>query len=66
VKPGLLSEDWGRFYDRLFHDRQQGDYAEFVSFDPGEVREMVERTPDLIHALEALAGSKRKASRRRA
>ena len=25
VKPGTLAEEWGRFYDRLFHDRQQGD-----------------------------------------
>ena len=33
VKPGLLSAESGKVYDRLFHDRQQGDYIEFVSFD---------------------------------
>lgn len=33
VKPGTLAEEWGRFYDRLFHDRQQGDYVEFVAFE---------------------------------
>jgi len=28
----LLSEDLGRIHDRLFHDRQQGDFIEFGSF----------------------------------
>ncbi len=54
VKPGLLSADWGRFYDRLFHDRQQGDYIEFVSFEPGEVGKTVEGTSGLVRALEDL------------
>ena len=39
VKPGLLPEDLGRIYDRLFHDRQQGDYIEFVAFDAVDVGE---------------------------
>lgn len=33
VKPGFLPQDLGRVYDRLFHDRQQGDHIEFVSFE---------------------------------
>jgi len=55
VKPGLLPENSGRLYDRLFHDRQQGDYIEFVSFDSGDVRELVEETARLVRSLEVLA-----------
>ena len=62
VKPRLLSEDWGRFYDRLFHDRQQGDYIEFVTFEPSEVRDTVEKTSDLVRALEALVAPNRERS----
>lgn len=58
VKPGLLSVELGKFYDRLFHDRQQGDYIEFVSFDSEEVAQTVEATAGLICALEGLVGSR--------
>lgn len=58
VKPGFLADDWGKFYDRLFHDRQQGDYVEFVAFEPGEVEETVRRTIDLVRAFEDLRQSR--------
>ena len=57
VKPGLLPEDLGRIYDRLFHDRQQGDYIEFVSFDPEEVGSTIGESRHLVGALEALAAT---------
>jgi len=31
IKEGLLSAEWGRFYDQLFEERQQGDYVELVA-----------------------------------
>lgn len=43
IKPGLLDIKWGRFYDRLFEDRQEGDYVALVVFD----REYVESQIDL-------------------
>ena len=57
VKPDLLPEDLGRLYDRLFHDRQQGDYIEFVSFDAEEVGRTIGDSTKLVGALEALAAS---------
>jgi len=57
VKPALLPEDLGRIYDRLFHDRQQGDYIEFVSFEAEEVRSTVGESRLLVGALEALAAT---------
>jgi len=57
VKPGLLPEDLGRIYDRLFHDRQQGDYIEFVSFDAEDVGSTIDESRHLVGALEALAAT---------
>ena len=34
IKTGLLDMKWGRLYDQLFEDRQEGDYIVFVSFEP--------------------------------
>ena len=57
VKPGLLAEDMGRVYDRLFHDRQQGDYIEFVSFEAEDVGNTIDESRQLVAAFETLAAS---------
>lgn len=54
VKTGLLSEEWGRFYDRLFQERQEADYIEFVEFEKDEVDEMIEATNRFVALLEPL------------
>lgn len=33
IKAGILNPIWGRFYDQLFEDRQEGDYVVFVTFE---------------------------------
>jgi uncharacterized protein (UPF0332 family) len=33
IKSGLMETAWGKFYDRLFEDRQEGDYLELVEFE---------------------------------
>jgi len=33
VKTGLMDTKWGKFYDQLFEDRQEGDYIALVQFD---------------------------------
>ena len=33
IKSGILERKWGRLYDQLFEDRQEGDYVVFISFD---------------------------------
>jgi len=57
VKPGLLPEDLGRLYDRLFHDRQQGDYIEFVSFEAEEVESTIGESKNLVGVFETLAAT---------
>jgi uncharacterized protein (UPF0332 family) len=32
IKTGFLERKWGRLYDQLFEDRQEGDYVVFISF----------------------------------
>jgi uncharacterized protein (UPF0332 family) len=54
VKTGLLSEEWGRFYDRLFQERQEADYIEFVEFEKGEVDDMIQATERFVRVLEPL------------
>lgn len=58
VKPGLLSADWGAFYNQLFQDRQEGDYTEFVFFEPEEVQVLLEKVSALLQTLETLANER--------
>jgi uncharacterized protein len=37
VKAGLIERRLGQLYDRLFDNRQKGDYADLVRFDVNEV-----------------------------
>ena len=37
VKSGLVDLESGQLYDRLFDNRQKGDYTDLVRFDPHEV-----------------------------
>ena len=37
IAPGRLPKDLGRIYRRLFDARQQGDYADLVTFESAEV-----------------------------
>ena len=41
VKTGILSVEWGRFFDRVFENRQQCDYQTMVAFEADQVAELV-------------------------
>ena len=49
IKTGLLDVEWGKLYDQLFEDREEGDYVALVSFD----REYVES--QLVHCSQFLS-----------
>src|SRR4051794_33977458 len=42
INSGLIEERWGKFYDGLFEDRQEGDYLAFQAFEPEYVMEQME------------------------
>jgi uncharacterized protein (UPF0332 family) len=55
VKPGTVPAERGKFFDLLFNSRQKGDYADFVRFDPDDVRPWVEKAREFVASMEALA-----------
>jgi uncharacterized protein (UPF0332 family) len=55
VKSGLVDLESGQLYDRLFDNRQKGDYADLVRFAPDEVgdwydevRRFVDMVADIV------------------
>jgi len=52
VKPGLVDPELGQLYDRLFDNRQKGDYADLVRFDPNEVRDWYDEAREFVESVE--------------
>lgn len=60
VKPGVLSKENGRLYNRLFDLRQEGDYIDFVSLTSEIVDPLVGKTVMLIETIRSLIVSTEK------
>jgi len=58
VKIGLIPVELGRHFDLLFDSRQQGDYADFVTFNKEEVEPWLDRTRLFVVHIEQLINSK--------
>jgi uncharacterized protein (UPF0332 family) len=54
IKTGLLERKWGRLYDQLFEDRQEGDYVVFICFEPAYVEMQIEKCGQLLDHLRPL------------
>ena len=54
VKTGLIPTELGRHFDRLFSNRQEGDYADFVVFQAEEVRPWLEETTAFVDFIDRL------------
>jgi len=52
----LITTELAQLYDRLFDNRQKGDYADLVRFDPNEVRDWYDETQEFVDAAENLIG----------
>jgi uncharacterized protein (UPF0332 family) len=52
----LISTESGRHFDRLFSNRQEGDYADFVVFQMDEVRPWLEESKAFVDCVEDLIG----------
>ena len=51
VRSGLISQAGGRLYDRLFEDRQEGDYIAFSAFERDYLEEQLASTHSLLSEL---------------
>ena len=52
VKFGLVDPKLGQLYDRLFDNRQKGDYADLVRFDPNEVRDWYDEASEFVETVQ--------------
>jgi len=52
LKPGLIGKELGQLYDKLFDNRQKGDYADLVRFDPNEVRDWHDEARHFVETVE--------------
>ncbi len=52
IKPGIIVEEHGDFYNRIFGFRQRADYEDFVEFDHGKVKEWLENAKKFINSVE--------------
>lgn len=57
VKPGLLDSTWGKLYDQLFEDRQEGDYLVLATFEREYVEHQLSRTTAFLEQLRPLIAS---------
>ena len=48
IKSGRLARKHGDLYNRLFRDRQEGDYVEFTKFDDQYVGEQIEGCEEFL------------------
>jgi len=55
VKPGTVDAKWSKFYQKLFDDRQEGDYIPTATFDVLEVSARLEQTREFIDLIRALS-----------
>lgn len=54
VKPGIVTKESGRLYNRLFDLRQEGDYIDFVFLEAETVEPLVEETAEFVDTIRSL------------
>ncbi len=57
IKTGFLDKKWGRLYDQLFEDRQEGDYVVFISFEPTYVETQLALCAQFLEQIRTLIPS---------
>jgi len=57
IKTGFLDMKWGRLYDQIFGDRQEGDYVVFVSFEQEYVQFQLAQCYEFLDELGKLLSS---------
>lgn len=57
VKAGRLDRKHGELYNRLFRDRQEGDYVEFTKFDAAYVQMQLDACEEFLSDLRPLLKS---------
>jgi uncharacterized protein (UPF0332 family) len=56
VSKGLLSNEYGKTFSRLFEIRHSGDYDDFVYCDKAMIDEYTPKAKEFINAIKTLLG----------
>ncbi|MEK6756171.1 MAG: HEPN domain-containing protein [Bacteroidota bacterium] len=59
IRSKLLDVRWGKFYDQLFQDRQEGDYLALIEFDRIYVEDQMARCHQFLAHLRPMVSSLR-------
>jgi uncharacterized protein (UPF0332 family) len=54
VKPGIIHEEQGDFYARVFGMRQSGDYEDFCDYEQEDVVDLVKPAKELVNTIESI------------
>ena len=54
IKTGIVEQDLGKFYSRLFDLRRTGDYDDFIDFSEEDVLDLLQPANELIIRIEIL------------
>ena len=54
IRSGRLDSSWGRIYDRVFENRQRGDYQELVVFDVEHANALCEEASGFVAQMRRL------------
>jgi len=54
IKTGLVDVKWNKFYQKLFDDRQEGDYIPTVTFETAEVSTRLRQAHEFIDLIRSL------------
>jgi hypothetical protein len=57
IKNNLIGSEWAKFYDRLFQDRQEGDYLELTTFERAYVEDQLNKCEEFLHLMRPLINS---------
>jgi len=58
VKTGDIAKDYAALYNKLYRNRQKGDYADLVRFDVNEVRPWFDETKKFVEVIEEILKKK--------
>ena len=54
IKPGIVEPSWGKFYNKIFDSRHEGDYQPLRVFEAEEVRMFLDQGAGFITNMENL------------
>ncbi|QJW91976.1 HEPN domain-containing protein [Spirosoma taeanense] len=55
IKSGLVDVVWGKIYQKLFDNRNEADYEDFIDFDEEKIGAFVEDAENFIKLITSLA-----------